>query len=341
MDTTTTTVLVCGECGTGNYRPGGPYAVCTNPECPSEGMTPRDFDPDAGEVIEFRDGLLVVAEDPNYVDPNADEDDDTEFNEADWKDRALRTGAAHLAAGQRVAVFGFNNPYGHVYNTPSRFHVGTVEAVTNDTTEFLSTEVRFTDGTNVYARDYAVSYVLWDHEARPDDDAEPGDRCRTCGANVFWAGPGQYDWLHMDDPANGGPAEQLAMVEDLRDVLGEALVAQIGDAVGVAHAVLPVVSVAVYEHPSDYEDLPPLIRVGATARDALAALAVDVEGFLSQFRSGPDEHSDEDELAQALADAGPLSDGMDEAALAAWLGAATGNGGAYTVTAETVHGATS
>lgn len=40
----------------------------------------------------------------------------------------------------------------------------------------------------------------YDHEARPDDNPEPGDRCKVCGETVTWMGPGPADWLHSDDP---------------------------------------------------------------------------------------------------------------------------------------------
>lgn len=38
--------------------------------------------------------------------------------------------------------------------------------------------------------------MLYDHEARPDDKHEPGDRCKDCGEPVIWLGPTQYDWVH-------------------------------------------------------------------------------------------------------------------------------------------------
>jgi hypothetical protein len=37
------------------------------------------------------------------------------------------------------------------------------------------------------------------HEARPDDDPEPGDRCKDCGRPVVWIGPSQYDWEHSPE----------------------------------------------------------------------------------------------------------------------------------------------
>lgn len=42
----------------------------------------------------------------------------------------------------------------------------------------------------------------YDHEARPDDDPEPGDRCKDCGETITWMGPSDRDWLHENDPAN-------------------------------------------------------------------------------------------------------------------------------------------
>jgi len=42
----------------------------------------------------------------------------------------------------------------------------------------------------------------YDHEARPDDLPEPGDRCKDCGEDITWMGPGWGDWLHVDDEAN-------------------------------------------------------------------------------------------------------------------------------------------
>ena len=38
----------------------------------------------------------------------------------------------------------------------------------------------------------------WEHPARPDDDPEPGDRCKDCGKEITWVGPSQVDWLHVD-----------------------------------------------------------------------------------------------------------------------------------------------
>lgn len=37
----------------------------------------------------------------------------------------------------------------------------------------------------------------WDHAARPDDDPEPGDRCKDCGDEITWLGPSHYDWEHV------------------------------------------------------------------------------------------------------------------------------------------------
>lgn len=99
----------------------------------------------------------------------------------------------------------------------------------------------------------------------------------------------------------------------------------------------PVVHVAVYEYPSEYEDNAPIIKVGATRQAALTALAVEVDQFLSDFPTEEDPHSDEWALVQAHTDAGPLTADMDADALAAWLGTATGNGGAYTESTEPVH----
>jgi hypothetical protein len=39
------------------------------------------------------------------------------------------------------------------------------------------------------------------HDPRPDDDPEPGDRCKDCGQSIVWVGPSTaYDWEHV---ANG------------------------------------------------------------------------------------------------------------------------------------------
>jgi hypothetical protein len=50
------------------------------------------------------------------------------------------------------------------------------------------------------------------HDARPSDDAEPGDHCKDCGEVIIWMGPQavdsitdryfSVDWLHCDDPRN-------------------------------------------------------------------------------------------------------------------------------------------
>lgn len=52
----------------------------------------------------------------------------------------------------------------------------------------------------------------YDHDARPSDDAEPGNHCKDCGEEVIWMGPGNFksvrgwpymvDWLHCNDPRN-------------------------------------------------------------------------------------------------------------------------------------------
>jgi hypothetical protein len=42
-------------------------------------------------------------------------------------------------------------------------------------------------------------FATYDHTARPDDDPEPGDRCKTCGAPITWMGPSHTDWLHVDE----------------------------------------------------------------------------------------------------------------------------------------------
>jgi hypothetical protein len=43
----------------------------------------------------------------------------------------------------------------------------------------------------------------YDHPARPDDDPEPGDRCKDCGEDITWIGPSvAHDWMHVDDFRN-------------------------------------------------------------------------------------------------------------------------------------------
>lgn len=37
----------------------------------------------------------------------------------------------------------------------------------------------------------------YDHTARPDDDNQPGDRCKDCGDDVTWVGPSHVDWIHV------------------------------------------------------------------------------------------------------------------------------------------------
>ncbi len=39
----------------------------------------------------------------------------------------------------------------------------------------------------------------YDHAARPDDLAEPGDRCKDCGENITWIGPSVFDWIHLGE----------------------------------------------------------------------------------------------------------------------------------------------
>lgn len=34
-------------------------------------------------------------------------------------------------------------------------------------------------------------------DKRPDDDPEPGDRCKGCGRDLTWVGPGMSDWEHV------------------------------------------------------------------------------------------------------------------------------------------------
>lgn len=39
--------------------------------------------------------------------------------------------------------------------------------------------------------------MAYDHDARPDDDPEPGDRCKVCGKAITWMGPSPTsDWKH-------------------------------------------------------------------------------------------------------------------------------------------------
>ena len=45
-------------------------------------------------------------------------------------------------------------------------------------------------------------HAQYDHEPRPDDDPESGDRCKDCGEDVTWEGPSDRDWLHTDDLRN-------------------------------------------------------------------------------------------------------------------------------------------
>jgi hypothetical protein len=44
--------------------------------------------------------------------------------------------------------------------------------------------------------------TVYDHDARPDDDNEPGDRCKDCGDDIVWIGPSHVDWLHVADARN-------------------------------------------------------------------------------------------------------------------------------------------
>lgn len=44
--------------------------------------------------------------------------------------------------------------------------------------------------------------VEFDHDARPDDDNEPGDRCKDCGADIVWIGPSHTNYLHVTDARN-------------------------------------------------------------------------------------------------------------------------------------------
>ena len=50
--------------------------------------------------------------------------------------------------------------------------------------------------------DNIVGPVVYDHDARPDDLPELGDRCKDCGDEIVWQGPSQYDWLHVKDARN-------------------------------------------------------------------------------------------------------------------------------------------
>lgn len=50
--------------------------------------------------------------------------------------------------------------------------------------------------------DWRPSTHLYDHDARPDDLPEPGDRCKTCGEPITWMGPSHLDWLHVNDARN-------------------------------------------------------------------------------------------------------------------------------------------
>jgi hypothetical protein len=43
-----------------------------------------------------------------------------------------------------------------------------------------------------------------EHPARPDDDPEPGDRCKDCGRPITWLGPSQFDWEHTTEEASNG-----------------------------------------------------------------------------------------------------------------------------------------
>jgi hypothetical protein len=45
-------------------------------------------------------------------------------------------------------------------------------------------------------------YRVYDHDARPDDLPEPGDRCKDCGEGVTWMGRGSGDWVHVHSREN-------------------------------------------------------------------------------------------------------------------------------------------
>lgn len=68
----------------------------------------------------------------------------------------------------------------------------------------LIREVLLTDGHDLaYALgehympdDSDAQEFLSDHDARPDDSPEPGDRCKDCGEDITWVGPGSADWEH-------------------------------------------------------------------------------------------------------------------------------------------------
>lgn len=153
--------------------------------------------------------------------------DEYEFNAADWEDRATRTTAAHLQGSARVAVFG-NLHTSSIFARDNAFHVGTVQAVTHHPEEYLSTTVHFTDGRRVHARDYALSWILWDHDAHP---AEP-DACKHCGAPITMNRTGSGPlFLHADDPQNGGPgapAEDKVLLSHWGENVAVTLVQQAG-----------------------------------------------------------------------------------------------------------------
>lgn len=54
-------------------------------------------------------------------------------------------------------------------------------------------------GSTVAEAGVVVEPKTYDHDARPDDLPEPGDRCKDCGAAVTWVGPSGNDWVHADD----------------------------------------------------------------------------------------------------------------------------------------------
>jgi len=90
----------------------------------------------------------------------------------------------------------------HTNNSPDEF----IEITDAGAVELIRNLPEFIDRLSLPTKTY-------DHDARPSDDPEPGNRCKDCGDDITWMGPSQYDWMHVDDPRNREPEDDMSPVE--------------------------------------------------------------------------------------------------------------------------------
>lgn len=137
---------------------------------------------------------------------------------------------------------------------------------------------------------------------RPDDDPTPGDRCKDCGQDLTWRGPGPYDWDTIDPVEVAAEAAGYAFLQLAATLTplpgGHGYTCQRCDVVGVGigHALVPHGTPD--DRPQPVDGDPVYGEVAASLARGLAQAAagqtVDLGDF-TQYADDDDGTHDEDD----------------------------------------------